>query len=106
MLTFNTKDTETITKTYALLQKINMIVCGIIALASLILTFVIATEDEVLWLIPVIVLIVTAIVFCAIYILLQIKFGMYYDIRVTRLATEKKKNSANAYEVDDALPEL
>ena len=105
MLTFNTKDTQTITRTYELLQKLNTIVCGIIAFASLILTFVIAADDEVLWLLPAAVLLITALVFVVISNILEVKFGMYYDIRITRLNAENK-NNINTATVDDTLPEL
>lgn len=104
LFTINTKDTTTIAKTYALLQKINLIVSSIFALASLVLTIVVACDDEILWLIPLGALLVVVLAFLLIYNSLQIKFGMYYDIRMTRLITENKNGVVSAN--DDVLPEL
>lgn len=99
-----TKNCEIIAKTHSFFQMLNLIVCGILAFSSLIITIVIAFEDEIMWLIPLGAFFVILLACGVIASSLQIKFGMYYDIRMTRLAAENK-NETVAFE-DDSLPEL
>ena len=99
------KDTKKIEKTYAFMQKLNLIICSILAFALLALTIIIALDDEILWLAPLVALAIVVVVFFANYNALQIKYGMYYDIRKTRMATENGDKKAPET-FGNALPEL
>ena len=99
------KDTKKIEKTYAFMQKLNLVICSISAFAFLLLTVIIATEDEILWLAPLVALVIDVAVFFANYNALQIKYGMYYDIRKTRMATENGDKKAPVT-FCNTLPEL
>ena len=93
--TINSQNTKSIVKTYRMLQIINVVVCSVLALASLILTAIVAAEDEIMWLIPLGVLLVVVLAFFVIFNLLRVKFGMYYDIRMLRLNEENKNGNSD-----------
>ena len=99
-----TKDTAQIERVFEIFSWINIIANAIIALASLIVTIVIACDDEVLWLIPFGVLIVSIVTFLLIHSLLNVKFGMYYDIRKIRMKNEIS-SSYDTFDIDE-IPEL
>ena len=99
-----TKDAKLIKKTYKLLQLLNIIISSLLIIASFVVMIVVACEDDTLWLIPFGTFWISIITFVIIYNSLHIKFGMYYDIRMTRLATQYKNDSINLDEF--TLPEL
>ena len=102
--TLNTKDTTTIESTYSLLQMINIITSNVLAIASAITTVYLAIEDKYLWLIPLVAFVVVVFSAVLVYNHLRIQYGMYYDIRVTRLIAENGNTAPVSN--DDALPEL
>ena len=98
------KDTRTITKTYALLQKFSFITTVILCLGAVITAIILAFDGS-FELIPIAGGAVILFIFVQIIISksLKIKFGLYYDIRVLRLVAE---NNNNITTNDDTLPEL
>ena len=101
MFNLNKKDTQNIEGTHLIFQFFNFALGALIALVCLILTITIAVEDEIMWLIPLGCLLVDFFVWGIIANWLQVQFGMYYDIRVTRLAAEKNPSSPKETPVVD-----
>ena len=99
-----TENTNVISKTYSLLQMINLIAGAVLAVASLISTIFLAFKDELLWLIPLGAFFVVAFICVLIHMNLQVLFGMYYDIRMTRILAEGNRGESKAN--DEELPEL
>ena len=102
--TIYTKDTAQIEKTFNILSCINIVANVLIEFAALIATIVIAVDDEILWLIPAGVLVVSVFALILIQLLLNVQFGMYYDIRKLRMNSENGSSCATV-DVDD-IPEL
>ena len=102
----NTKNEETILKAHKRAQLTNLIVCSIFAFVGFVLTLVFIMEDYDFeeWIIPFGAHALFVGIFFLIRNRLQIHYGMYYDIRMIRLAAEKKgvKNAP----ATDVLPEL
>ena len=100
-----TRDTKQLEKTYDILQRINMIVGIILALASIVLAISFFDKSaEMLGLIFLGVLAVDVLACVVIYFCLGVKFGMYYDIRVRRMGTD---GEAVCKPIDsDELPDL
>ena len=103
----NTKNEATILKSHKNSQLANMIVCSILAFASLVVTLYFMFSGDYYFeecLIPLGVHSIIVGIFFLIRNRLQIHYGMYYDMRMTRLAAENKNGKVTA--VEDLLPEL
>ena len=99
-----TKNTAEIENVFNILSWVNIIASAIIAFAALIVTIVIASNYTLLWLIPFGVLVVTSISFILIHVHLNIKFGMYYDIRKIRMNSDATQSNPTN-DIDD-IPEI
>ena len=101
----NTKDAQTIKRTYAFFQILNLVFYALVLIAGSVLTIYFSIVDDiVIGLMPLGAMVFFSIIFPIIYNMLQIKFGMYYDIRMTRIAAEKGGKTES--ESEDVLPEL
>lgn len=98
------KDTKMLEKTYHLFQLLNLITCCILGLASIVLSIYFFSEEGEIGLIPLGAFIVVALTYVIIRFSLNVKFGMYYDIRSRRMNTENS-NSNNIINSDE-LPDL
>ena len=103
-LSIYTKDTAQIEKAFNVLSLINVVTNLFIEFAAFIATIVIAIDDELLWLIPAGILVVSVFALIFVQLLLNVQFGMYYDIRRMRMNSENGTSGATV-DVDD-IPEL
>ena len=101
---FNTNDTTQIEKTFSAFTWINLIANAILIIAAIIVTIVLATDETVFCLIPLGAIVFLVIETILIQLSLDVKFGMYYDIRITRVIAEQK--NGNVPSIEDELPEL
>ena len=102
-----TKDTQKIERTYKIFQTINLISFILVLIGGLITTCIMAEDFGAFCLIPLGAALIWIPVYIITSLLLNILFGMFFDIRRMRMHSDNApQNEASATAVEDEIPEL